>query len=123
MKRSQRRHSDHKVRFSSPESHVNSHMGNQYIPKQAIKPATYDGSCSWLDYHAHFETCAEINRWNDAHKGLYLAVSHRGNAEGVPGNSPKGAKPDYRTLMRAPEKIFAPPSQTELYRVQMWEQR
>ena len=26
-----------------------------------VKAATYDGSSSWLDYKAHFETCAEIN--------------------------------------------------------------
>ena len=98
-------------------------MGNQSIPKQVIKPATYDGSASWLDYHAHFEACAEINGWTESHKGLYLAVSLRGSAQGVLGNLPKGAKPDYRALMRALKERFAPPSQTKLYRVQMRERR
>jgi hypothetical protein len=54
---------------------------------------------------------------------LYLAVSLRGNAQGVLGNMPKGAKPDYHTLIKALEDRFAPPSQTELYRVQMRERR
>ena len=50
-----------------------------------------------------------------------MAVSLRGNAQGVLGNVPKGSKPDYQTLVKALEKTFAPPSQTELYRVQMRE--
>ena len=39
-----------------------------------VKAATYDGSSSWLDYKAHFETCAEINNWTNTEKGIYLAV-------------------------------------------------
>ena len=50
-----------------------------------------------------------------------MAVSLRGSAQGVLGNLPKGSKPDYQTLLRAREERFAPPSQTELYRVQMRE--
>ena len=50
-----------------------------------------------------------------------MAVSLRGSAQGVLGNLPKGSKPDYQTLVRALEERFAPPSQTELYRVQMRE--
>ena len=26
-----------------------------------IKPATYDGTSSWVDYKAHFDVCAELN--------------------------------------------------------------
>jgi chromosome segregation ATPase len=36
---------------------------------------------------------------------------------------PKGANPDYHTLIKALEDRFAPPCQTELYRVQMRERR
>jgi hypothetical protein len=36
---------------------------------------------------------------------------------------PKGTKPDYHTLVKALEDRFEPPSQTELNRVQMREQR
>ena len=73
------------------------------------------------DYHAHFEACAEISDWRYNQKGLYLAVSLRGSAQGVLGNVLKGSKPDYQTLVRVLEERFAPPSQTELYRVQMRE--
>jgi hypothetical protein len=34
--------------------------GRQNIPNN-IKPATYDGSTSWLDYKSHFEACGKLN--------------------------------------------------------------
>ena len=40
-----------------------------------VKPATFDGTGSWLTYKAHFDAVAEINGWNQTEKGLYLAVS------------------------------------------------
>lgn len=32
-------------------------------PSNYIKPATFDGSVSRLDYKSHFEACATLNRW------------------------------------------------------------
>lgn len=52
-----------------------------------IKPATFDGSHSWIDYKSHFDACAAINNWSVREKGLYLAVSLRGAAQGVLGNN------------------------------------
>ena len=46
-----------------------------------LKPATYDGTGHWSDYKAHFDACAEINNWTEKEKGLYLAVSLRGQAQ------------------------------------------
>jgi hypothetical protein len=88
-----------------------------------IKPVTYDGSGPWLDYHAHFESCAELNAWNYNQRGLYLAVSLLGNAQGVLGNMPKGARSDYQNLVKALDDRFEPLNQTELYRVHMHERR
>ena len=87
-----------------------------------VKPATFDGTGSWLDYRAHFDAVAEINRWNQIEKGLYLAVSLRGQAQGVFGNLSTQSK-DYDMLVQALEQRFAPPNQTELYRVQLRERR
>ena len=87
-----------------------------------VKPATFDGTGSWLDYRAHFDAVAEINRWNQIEKGLYLAVSLRGQAQGVFGNLSIQSK-DYDMLVQALEQRFAPPNQTELYRVQLRERR
>ena len=87
-----------------------------------LKPATYDGTGHWSDYKAHFDACAEINNWTEKEKGLYLAVSLRGQAQGVYGNLAKDSC-KYDELAKALEERFAPPNQTELYRVQLKERR
>ena len=87
-----------------------------------MKPATYDGSSSWLDYKAHFEVCAELNGWSNKEKGMYLAVSLRGQAQGVFGNLVSESH-EYVNFTAALEERFAPPNQTELYRVQLRERR
>ena len=91
-------------------------------PGTKIKPATFDGTGNWLDYKAHFEVCAQLNGWSEQEKGLYLAVSLRGQAQGVFGNIANRSH-DYIELVKALEDRFAPPNQTELYRVQLRERR
>lgn len=86
-----------------------------------IKPATYDGSGSWLDYKAHFE--AALGGWTDAVKGLYVSVSLRGQAQGILGNLPGGHLKKYSDLVTALNERFAPPNQTELYRAHIRERR
>ena len=90
--------------------------------KTIMKPATFDGTVAWTDYRAHFEACAELNGWSEEQKGLYLSVSLRGQAQGVFGNLGPG-RPSYKDLVIALEERFAPPNQTELYRVQLRERR
>ena len=101
-----------RVTFASPPSDERP-LTELPATRQLIKPATYYGSGPWQDYHALFEACTEISGWRYNQKGLYLAVSIRGSAQGVLGNFPKGSKPDYQTLVRALEERFAPLSQTE----------
>ena len=73
-----------------------------------VKPATFDGTGSRWDYRAHYDAVAEINNWNQTKKGLYLAVSLRGQAQGVFGNISTQSK-DYDKLVKALEERFAPP--------------
>ena len=87
-----------------------------------IKPATYDGTVNWTDFKAHFDACAELNGWTDKEKGLHLAVSLRGQAQGVFGNLSSKSN-DYTELSNALQERFAPPNQTELYRVQLKERK
>ena len=91
-------------------------------PGVKVKPATYDGTGSWIDYEAHFKACAEINEWSERQKGMYLAVSLRGQAQGVFGNLPSQTN-DYGELSKALRERFSPPNQTELYRVQLRDRR
>ena len=85
------------------------------------KPATFDGSTSWIDYRSHFDMCSELNNWTVKLKGLYLGVSLRGLAQGVLGNLPVEDQKDFEALSKALSDRFSPESQTELYRAQLKE--
>jgi hypothetical protein len=61
---------------------------------------------------------AKLNEWTEEEKGLFLAASLRGQAQAVLGDLP-GDNTDYQYLVTALEERFAPPNQTELYRVQL----
>lgn len=50
--------------------------------------AIFDDTGSWLDYLSHFDACAMLDNLKEREKGLYLAVSLRGPAQGVLGNLP-----------------------------------
>jgi hypothetical protein len=88
-----------------------------------VKAATYDGTSSWLDFKSHFDACSRINQWSENEKGLYLAVALRGQAQGILGDLAIDKQQDYKSLVKALEERFAPPNQTELYRVQLTERR
>lgn len=88
-----------------------------------VKPATYDGSGLWNDYLSHFESVCLLNDWTETEKGLYLAASLRGLAQGVLGNQPRDERQNYRKLVKALQDRFAPMNQTELYRAQLRERR
>ena len=88
-----------------------------------MKPATYDGTGLWNDYLSHFESVSLINHWTDLEKGLYLAASLRGQAQGVLGNQATGDRQNYQKLIQALQDRFAPSNQTELYRAQLREGR
>ena len=92
-------------------------------PKNLMKPATYDGTGLWNDYLSHFESVSLINHWTDLEKGLYLAASLRGQAQGVLGNQATGDRQNYQKLVQALQDRFAPSNQTELYRAHLRERR
>lgn len=48
-----------------------------------FQPCNFHGSTSWSDFKPHLEVCAELNCWSVIKKGVYLAVSLRGNAQTV----------------------------------------
>ena len=89
--------------------------------KNFMKPATFDGSSSWIDYKSHFDMCAELNNLTHDQKGLYLGVSLRGLAQGVLGNLPTKDQKDFETLCNTLGERFSPGSQTESYRAQLKE--
>lgn len=81
--------------------------------KITIKPATYDGSSSWLDYKCHFESCVNVNGWSEEKKGLFLALSLRSQAHAVLSDLPSESRQHYETLVRSLHDKFSPPNQTD----------
>ena len=69
----------------------------------------------------HFEVCAELNSWLSQEKGMYLAISLRGNTQGVLCNLPGADQRVSNALCIALEQRFAPTNQPELYRAQLRE--
>ncbi|XP_071136893.1 uncharacterized protein [Mytilus edulis] len=61
--------------------------------------------------------------WGNLEKGFYLAASLRGQAQGVLGDLSDDKKSHFDQLVRSLEERFAPPNQSELYRVQLKERR
>ena len=106
--------------------HVKDDSIKQPSQKRSVlaKPATYDGTLSWKEYRAHFEACAEINYWSYELKGLYLAVSHRGQAQCIFSKLSTKTN-EYDKLSSALEERFLPPNQSDsdLYRVQLRERK
>ena len=82
----------------------------QRQPKKKIdiKPASFDGTNSWKDYKSHFDACAKINNWSIEEKELFLAVSLRGQAQGVLGDLHEDTNRHYYVLVKALEERFAP---------------
>lgn len=111
--------------LSSSNAKSTQNNGNNGCSSQSlkIKPATYDGANSWIDYKAHFDLVAKVNNWSIDQRGLYLAVSLRGHAQSILGDLPVESRSDYESLITVLEERFAPPGQTELYRLQLRERR
>ena len=78
------------VRFASSSKEDNV-LAKFPVPRQMIKQASMMAVVLGQINHAHFEACAELGGWKYNQKGLYLAVSLRGSAQGVLGNMPKGS--------------------------------
>ena len=112
------------------DSHVQSSMFDQGMTqnhilsshkssKPIVMPDHFNGSIPWTDYMAHFETCAEVNNWNDIDKSRFLTVSLRGSAQQVMGDLTPDERRNYKVLVDAIGRRFNPERQTELHRAQL----
>ena len=84
------------------------------IHKPNVKPPTYDGTCSWLDYYAQFELVGELNGWNEDVKAMYLASGLRGDARALLGDLDQNARRNYALLVDALNRRFGAENKAEL---------
>ena len=95
-------------------------VANQRRPqKPVVLPDKFDGSIAWQDYKAHFELCAELNKWSSVQKANYLAVSLRGTAQELLGDMSSELRQNYQFLSETLCARFGSEGQTELFRTQL----
>ena len=87
--------------------------------KPLVLPDKFDGSVGWQDYFAHFELCADLNRWNPREKANYLAVSLRGPAQELLGDMSPEMRQNYFILVDNLSTRFGSEGQTELFKAQL----
>lgn len=85
--------------------------------RRQILPDKFDGtSVEWPEYLSHFQVVAEVNRWDDLEKGLYLASSLTGEARRIL----TGLKPtqhrEFDVLVERLGRRFDPACQEESHR-------
>jgi hypothetical protein len=84
-----------------------------------LMPSNFDGKQPWKDWKAHFDVIAKLKRWDIPDRASYIAVSLRGQAQGVFGDLEPHQQNDYFELCAALERRFGSQDQSELHRVQL----
>ena len=86
--------------------------------RPVVHPGKFDGGIGWQDYLTHFELCADLNRWSEEQKAIYLAVSLRA-AEELLCDLTSEDRRSYIVLVRNLAARFGSEGQTELFRMQL----
>ena len=81
-----------------------------------MKAPSYDGTTPWSDYLVQFELVAELNRWDNHTRALYLATSLRGSAQSVLGDLDNIERHDYEALIDCLNQRFGSGNQSEMFR-------
>ena len=96
--------------FQTDERLTMNRMSDRKYPTY-IKPATFDGSGSWLYNCSHFVACKIPSNRTQKEMGLFLAVSPRGQAQGALRNLTSTHQHDYTLLVNSLEVRIASSNQ------------
>ena len=80
-----------------------------------LTPDPYSGEGSWDDWIDHFESIAEVNKWDGAAKILWLRVRLTGRAQTAFKQLSDEARAAYAECKQALQERFEPDSKKELY--------
>ena len=83
--------------------------------KPVLTPDPYSGEGSWDDWIDHFESAAEVNKWDGAAKVLWFRVRLPGRAQTAFKQLSEEARAAYAECKRALRERFEPDSKKELY--------
>ena len=83
--------------------------------RPVLTPDPYTGEGSWDDWIDHFESVAEVNKWDDDAKLLWLRVRLTGRAQTAFKQLSEEARGVYTDCKKALRERFEPASKKELY--------
>lgn len=84
-----------------------------------MRPVKYDGLEDWEEYLSLFEILADINKWDDNAKGLYLASSLTGAARSILSDLTQDERRNYSRLKLVLSRKFGSAYKAEMYRAKL----
>ena len=84
-----------------------------------MRPVKYDGLEDWEEYLSQFEILADINKWDDNAKGLYLASSLTGAARSILSDLTQDERRNYSRLKLVLSRKFDSAYKAEMYRAKL----
>ena len=77
----------------------------------------------WKEYFQHFESCREVNEWDEEQAAAYLVASLQGNALRLIGDAHTGQRRSYSELVKLMDRQFGSGCQSENYLVELRHRR
>ena len=81
------------------------------------------GDGSWDELVAHFNLCADVNKWDDEQSCQQFAVSLRGLAQRIYQTLKDEEKSDFTRLQAATEKMMKPQQERMIHKIAFRQRR
>ena len=85
------------------------------VSHPVLTPKAFSGEGSWDDWLDHFESVAEVNKWDKAAKLLWLRVRMTGRAQTAYKQLSDETRADYDACVQGLRERFEPETKKELY--------
>ena len=85
------------------------------VSRPVVIPETFSGEESWYDWLDHFESVAEVNKWDNAAKLLWLRARMTGQAQIAYKQLSEGARANYAACVKGLRERFEPDCKKQLY--------
>lgn len=94
-------------------------VGRMATPRPTVTPGKFSGEESWDQWIFHFESAAEINKWDAATRLQWLKVSLTGRALAAFQRLAAESVADYKTVKETLQERFEPSCRRERYQTEL----
>jgi len=91
--------------------------------KNIMEPQLFDGKEPINSFLAHFEVCAEFNKWSTKEKLAWLQWSLKGRAQQVLWDLPAHMLSSYEDIVKTLRQRFGSEHQSEVYKIELRNRR